>query len=199
LSFYDSSRLTDAVDYLLALGEQMDLPVSINVSLGTNGHAHDGSAAATRWIDAALSTPGRAVTVAAGNSGQEKAESDSDLGWIMGRIHTSGVLPASGLEQDLEWVVVGNGVMDLSENELELWYGAQDRFAVSVKPPGLDWIGPIEPREFIQNRMLEDGTMLSVYNEVFHPVNGLNYISIYLSPFLQRTITPSSLPFSDSR
>jgi hypothetical protein len=94
-------------------------------------------------------------------------------------------MPASGLEQDLEWVVVGNGVMDLSENELELWYGAQDRFAVSVKPPGLDWIGPIEPREFIQNRMLEDGTMLSVYNEVFHPVNGLNYISIYLSPFLQ--------------
>lgn len=185
LSFYDSSRLTDAVDYLLALGEQMDLPVSINVSLGTNGHAHDGSAAATRWIDAALSTPGRAVTVAAGNSGQEKAESDSDLGWIMGRIHTSGVMPASGLEQDLEWVVVGNGVMDLSENELELWYGAQDRFAVSVKPPGLDWIGPIEPREFIQNRMLEDGTMLSVYNEVFHPVNGLNYISMYLSPFLQ--------------
>jgi subtilisin family serine protease len=27
--------------------------------------------------------------------------------------------------------------------------------------------------------------MLSVYNEVFHPANGLNYISVYLSPFLQ--------------
>jgi subtilisin family serine protease len=185
MSFYDSSRLADAVDYLLRLAEKMGLPVSINVSLGTNGHAHDGSAAVTRWIDSALATPGRAVTVAAGNSGQEKGETEDDLGWIMGRIHSSGILPAAGLEQDLEWVVVGNGLMDLSENELEIWYSAQDRFAVSIKPPGMDWIGPIEPREFIQNRMLDDGTMFSAYNEVYHPANGLNYISVYLSPFLQ--------------
>ena len=173
------------MDYLLRLGQKMGLPVSINVSLGTNGHSHDGSAAVTRWIDAALAAPGRAVTVAAGNSGQEKGETEDDLGWIMGRIHASGAFPAAGLEQDLEWVVVGNGIMDLSENELEIWYSAQDRFAISIKPPGMDWIGPVEPREFIQNRMLPDGTMLSAYNEVFHPANGLNYISVYLSPFLQ--------------
>lgn len=185
LSFYDSSRLADGVDYLLRLGQKMGLPVSINVSLGTNGHSHDGSAAVTRWIDAALAAPGRAVTVAAGNSGQEKGETEDDLGWIMGRVHASGAFPAAGLEKDLEWVVVGNGIMDLSENELEIWYSAQDRFAISIKPPGMDWIGPIEPREFIQNRMLSDGTMLSAYNEVFHPANGLNYISVYLSPFLQ--------------
>lgn len=185
LSFYDSSRLADAVDYLLRLGQKLKLPVSINVSLGTNGHAHDGSAAVTRWIDAALAAPGRAVTVAAGNSGQEKGETEDDLGWIMGRIHASGAFTAAGLEQDLEWVVVGNGILDLSENEMEIWCSAQDRFAVSIKPPAMDWIGPVEPREFIQNRMLPDGTMISVYNEVFHPANGLNYLSVYLSPFLQ--------------
>ena len=27
------------------------------------------------------------------------------------------------------------------------------------------------------------GAMLSIYNEVYHPANGLNYISLYLSPF----------------
>lgn len=185
LSFYDSSRLADAVDYLLSLGNRMNLPVSINISLGTNGHSHDGSAAVTRWIDAALATPGRAVTVAAGNSGQEKGETEDDLGWIMGRIHASGTFPAANLVRDLEWVVVGNGIMDLSENELEIWYSAQDRFEVEIKPPGMDWIGPIKPREYIQNRQLTDGTMVSAYNEVFHPANGLNYISVYLSPFLQ--------------
>jgi len=188
LSFYDSSRVADAVDYLLRLGQKLQLPVSINVSLGTNGHSHDGSSAVTRWIDAALAMPGRAVTVAAGNSGQEKAVTDDDLGWIMGRIHASGQIPAAGLEKDLEWVVVGNGIMDLSENELEIWYSAQDRFAVSIKPPDMDWIGPVEPREFIQNRMLPDGTMFSVYNEVFNPTNGLNYISVYLSPFLRKPV-----------
>lgn len=182
-SFYDSSRLADAVDYLLRLGEELDLPVSINISLGTNGHAHDGSAAVTRWIDAALAMPGRAVTVAAGNAGQERSETDDDLGWMMGRIHAGGRLPAAGLERDLEWVVVGNGAMDVSENELEIWLSAQDRIAVSIKPPNGDWIGPIEPRQFMQNRMLADGTMLSVYNEIYHPANGLNYISLFLSPF----------------
>lgn len=186
-SFYDSSRLADAVDYLLRLGEELGKPVSINISLGTNGHSHDGSAAVTRWIDSALATPGRSVTIAAGNAGQERGETDDDLGWIMGRIHSSGRIPAAGLEKDLEWAVVGNGIMDISENELEIWFSAQDRIAVSIKPPGRDWIGPVEPRQFIQNRMLTDGAMLSIYNEVYHPANGLNYISLYLSPFFSDT------------
>jgi subtilisin family serine protease len=187
LSFYDSSRLADAVDYLLQLGQELNKPVVINVSLATNGHAHDGSAAVTRWIDAALTTSGRAVVVAAGNSGQERAQSESDLGFITGRIHSSGTMQAAGLVRDLEWVVVGNGIMDVSENEMEIWFSAQDRIAVSVKPPGKDWIGPIEPREFIENRIIEEGTVLSVYNEVYHPANGHNYISVYLSPFFSAT------------
>lgn len=187
LSFYDSSRLADAVDYLLQLGAELEKPVVINVSLATNGHAHDGSAAVTRWIDAALTTPGRAVVVAAGNSGQERGETESDIGFITGRIHSSGTIPAAGLERDLEWVVVGNGIMDVSENELEIWFSAQDRLAVSVRPPGHDWIGPVEPREYIENRVIVEGTVLSVYNEVYHPANGLNYISLYLSPFFSAT------------
>lgn len=188
LSFYDSSRLVDAVDYLLGLADELKVPVSINVSLGTNGHSHDGSGAVTRWIDAALRTSGRAVTVAAGNAGQERGETEDDFGWVMGRIHSSGRVPAAGLERDLEWTVVGNGIMDLSENEMEIWFSAQDRIAVSIKPPNGGWISPpVEPREFIQNRMLPDGTMVSVYNEVYHPANGLNCISLSLSPFFTDT------------
>jgi hypothetical protein len=73
--------------------------------------------------------------------------------------------------------------MDLSENEMEIWFSAQDRIAVSIKPPDGPWIGPVAPQEFIQNRMLPDGTMLSIYNEIYHPANGLSCISLYLSPF----------------
>jgi subtilisin family serine protease len=187
LSFYDSSRLADAVDYLLQLADRMKRPISINVSLGTNGHAHDGSAAVTRWIDAALSTSGRSVTVAAGNAGQERGETPDDIGWIMGRIHSSGRIPAAGLVRDLEWIVVGNTVMDISENELEVWFSAQDHIGVSVKPPGGDWTEVVGPRQFIENRQLDDGSMLSVYNEVYHPANGLNSIAIYLTPFFSDT------------
>ncbi len=188
MSFYDSTRIADAVDYLLAEGAKLGLPVSINISLGTNGHAHDGSAAVNRWIDSQLSWPGRAVTVAAGNAGQEAATQPGDSGFIMGRIHTSGKIAAAGLENDADWIVVGNTIMDLSENEFEIWYSAQDRFEVSLRPPGSStWIGPIKPGEFIENRQLPDETFVSIYNEIYNPANGANYISIYLSPFFSNT------------
>jgi subtilisin family serine protease len=189
VSFYDSTRIAHAVDYLVNLATELKLPLSINISLGTNGHAHDTSAAINRWIDTSLALPGRSVCVAAGNAGQEIAAFEGDIGYTLGRIHTSGRVSAGGLTTDIEWVVVGNGIVDISENELELWFSPQDRFAVSVRPPGTDapWIGPIEPRQFIENQQLKDGSFLSVYNELYHPANGANYIAIYLSPFFGET------------
>ena len=190
-SFYDSTRIADAVDYLVRLSQELSaqrkrpVRLAINISLGTNGHAHDGSSAISRWIDAAMSVPGRCVCVAAGNAGQEVAAFEGDSGFVMGRIHTSGVVPGNDLVKDIEWLVVGNGLADLSENELEIWFSAQDRLAVQVRPPNSDqWIGPVEARQFIENRQLKDGSFLSIYNELYHPANGANYISIYLSPFL---------------
>ncbi|MEK6284766.1 MAG: S8 family serine peptidase [Acidobacteriota bacterium] len=190
-SFYDSTRIADAVDYLVNLTAEFSakrkepVRLSVNISLGTNGHAHDGSSAISRWIDAAMSLPGRCVCVAAGNAGQEVAAFEGDSGFVMGRIHTSGGVPARDLVKDIEWLVVGNGIADVSENELEIWYSPQDRFAVMVRPPNsTQWIGPVEPRQFIENRQLKDGSFLSIYNELYYPANGANYISIYLSPLL---------------
>lgn len=182
-SFYDSTRLAQAIEYLFRLGERENLPVSINVSLGTNGHAHDASSAVSRWVDWGLVTPGRSVCVAAGNAGQEAPERPGDIGFVVGRIHTDGRISAAGLTDNIEWIVIGDGIADLSENELELWYSSQDRFAVQLKPPGADdWIGPIEPGQFIENLELPTGTFVSVYNELYYPANGDNYIAIYLSP-----------------
>ncbi|HUP23095.1 MAG TPA: S8 family serine peptidase [Thermoanaerobaculia bacterium] len=190
-SFYDSTRIAHAVDWLLQLGQRLEhdlgqpVPVSINISLGTNGHAHDASSGVCRWIDYAISTPGRSVCVAAGNAGQEAPVEPGDWGFMLGRIHTSGRIAASGLTRDLQWVVVGDGIADLSENELEIWYPPQDRFDVMLRPPGsTTWIGPIGPGQFVENQLLESGTFVSVYNERYAPANGANYIAVYLSPFL---------------
>lgn len=181
-TFADTSRITHAVEYLLRIAEARQKPISINISLGTNGGSHDGSSGVSRWLDAYLATPGRAICIAAGNSGQEAAQGVGDLGWMMGRIHTSGRIAARGLEVELEWTVVGNGIEDVSENEMEIWFGAQDRFVAAVKPPGGEWI-EVGPREFVQNRELPSGTLVSIYNELYHPTNGANYIAIYLSPY----------------
>ncbi|NNL47349.1 MAG: S8 family serine peptidase, partial [Acidimicrobiia bacterium] len=188
-SFYDSTRIAHAVDYLYQLGamEGYDA-VSINISLGTNGHAHDGSAPICRWIDSALTEPGRCVSVSAGNAGQSEPQYDGDIGYIVGRIHTSGRIEANGLEQMIHWQVVGNGIADVSENELEIWYPPQDRFAVQLKPPGGDWLDVVEPAQYLENQMLDDGSFYSVYNDLYHEDNGHNTISIFLSPFLSTVV-----------
>jgi len=189
-SLYDSTRLAHAVDYLFKLGSQLPtpLPVVVNISLGTNGHAHDGSSIVNRWLERALDVPGRAICVAAGNAGQEAPTGPDDLGFMLGRIHSSGQITASGLSSDLEWVVVGDGQGDLSENELEIWYGPQDRMAIEVRPPGSNkWLGPIEPGEFLENKWIKNTGFLSVYNNLYAPSNGDNHIALFLSPFMSET------------
>lgn len=184
-TFSDSSRIVDAVAYLTQLAEELKLPLSINISLGANGGAHDGSSATARWLENLLGAPGVAITVAGGNAGQIESLGPGDLGWMFGRVHAMGKIPSRGLQHELDWVVAGDGVVDASENELEIWYGAQDRFAVKLQPPGShEWIS-VRPGEFIENRRLASGTFLSVYNELYHPANGANYIAIYLTPDLK--------------
>jgi subtilisin family serine protease len=187
-SFYDSTRVTDAVDFLLDLaaelgGKDGPLPVSINISLGTNGHAHDSSSLTAQWIDHALSTRGRSVAVASGNAGQTEPTASDDRGFIKGRIHASGVLEATDLRRDLVWVVEGNEhVSDVSENQMEIWYNAQDRFDVSIRPPDGVWCDPIKPTQKALNQRMKDGTRVSIVNETYYPSNGWNRISITLSP-----------------
>ena len=188
LSFYDSSRLADAVDYLLRLGEQTEVcrcrSTSASAPTATPTTAAPPS---RRWIDAALATPGRAVTVAAGNAGQEKGESEDDIGWIMGRIHTSGTYPRRGSRarprmgrrRQRDHGRVRERAGDLVQRRR---IGSRCR---SSRPAAS---GSARSSRASSSRtgMLPDGTMLSVYNEVFHPANGLNYISVYLSPFFSQ-------------
>ena len=190
-TLFDSTRLAHAVEYLFDLGARLygrPVPTVINVSLGTNGHAHDGTSAISQWIDAALMVPGRCVTVAAGNAGQEAPQFAGDLGYLTGRIHASGRVRARGLETDLEWQVVGNGIADVSENELEIWYEAGDEFSVKLRSPSGVWIGPVAPGAYVQNHRLATETFVSVFNERYNPANGANRISIFLSPRLKDTV-----------
>jgi subtilisin family serine protease len=187
-SFYDSTRIADAVDYLLALAAELGgtdgpLPVSINISLGTNGHAHDTSSAMARWIDSALTSPGRCVSVAAGNAGQVEPRSPTDMGFLAGRIHAGGTFAATNLRHELGWIVAGGEIADISENEMEIWYSPSDRIDVEIRPPGGQWIGPISPGLKARSAVLDNGTVLSVHSETYHPANGANRISILLSPF----------------
>ncbi|GAA3102958.1 hypothetical protein GCM10010520_55100 [Rhizobium viscosum] len=185
-SFYDTTCIVDAMSYLFALAEaRPDIEaISINISLGTNGGPHDASGFLSRWIDVSMTEPGRSICVAAGNAGQEAPEYEGDTGFWSGRVHSSGHIPSAALRRDLEWLVVGDGVEDISENELEIWYSAQDEFDVELLSPTGMRIGPVSPGQRVENLLLADCTVVSIYNVLTDPKNGDNRISIYLSPYM---------------
>ncbi len=188
-SFYDTTRLVDGIAYLLEVGRRGGFDaVSINISLGTNTGAHDGSEFVSRWIDTSMFEPGRVICVAAGNSGQDKEQFEGDAGVWSGRIHASGKVSAARLRRDLEWMVVGNGFEDVSENQLEIWYGAEDEFVVELFAPSGQRVGPVAPGERVENAMLADRTFVSIYNSLSDPKNGDNRISLYLSPFMGQPV-----------
>ncbi len=185
-TLFDSTRLALAVDWLFALAQGR--PTVINISLGTNGHAHDGTSPISRWIDSALMQRGRCVCVAAGNAGQEGPRFSRDIGQFSGRIHASGKIASRGLDFDLQWIVVGDGIIDVSENEMEIWYPAGDELEVSVRSPSGDIVGPVRPGQFYENHRLPSETFVSIYSECYHPANGQNRISIFLSPRLKQPV-----------
>lgn len=193
-SFYDTSRLAHAIDYIFEQAEYLaaqeespredPIPVSINVSLGTNGHSHDGTAVINRWIDHAVATHGRAVTVAAGNAGATEPDPEGGISHLLGRVHASGKIEARELSQELHWNVMGEGFADMSVNEMEIWYPAQDRISVKLTAPDGEAFPMISSGYQLVNAKREnDLTRVSIYNDRYHPINGFNRISIYLEPY----------------
>lgn len=181
-SIYDSTRLGQAIDFITDVGDAAGLPVAINISLGTNGHAHDGTSPINKWIESTLREQGRVICVAAGNSGKETASYEGDVGFMSGRIHASGRIPAKDLIVELGWQVVGNGVVDVSENEMEIWYNPGDEFAVQMRTPSGEETDWVRPGAFLENWRSTSDTFLSIYSERFIQANGANRISLFLSP-----------------
>jgi len=68
---YDEADVADAVAFAFEAADALGRPCVVNLSLGGQAGAHDGSSWLERAIDAALSSgpAGRAVVVAAGNDG----------------------------------------------------------------------------------------------------------------------------------
>ncbi len=113
----DSVQLLEAIQFIFDYAG--DRPCVINVSLGANGGAHDGSSLVELGLDRLVDQQAnRCIVVAAGN-----AFSDG--------IHAVGKL-AQGGAADLKFEVAeGNP----TGSELEIWYAGADRFDVDVIGP----------------------------------------------------------------
>lgn len=159
--FGDSVRLLEALAFIFEMAG--DRPCVINISLGTNGGAHDGSSLVEQGIDAMVSErPNRAVVIAAANSFNDG-------------IHAEGTI-AEGDFADLSWIVAEE---DRTDNELEIWYSAKDEFRLELIAPDGRSLGSVN---LGGSGILEDNgiTFLFITHRRSDPNNGDHTIGIFM-------------------
>lgn len=87
------ATISDAVDWMYHVGDSLNMPVVINVSLGTYDGSHDGRDPDSRFIDSLIRAKrGRLMVAAAGNSGNSalygnyhlrtNVNSDTSFTWV---------------------------------------------------------------------------------------------------------------------
>ncbi len=76
---FQTDDIIDALEYIFAKADQLGLPAVINLSLGSELGAHDGTDPMEETIDDLVTAqPGRAVVVAAGNSRGDATHAQAD-------------------------------------------------------------------------------------------------------------------------
>lgn len=163
-NFGDSVQLVEALRYIF--DKAGDRPCVVNFSLGSNGGPHDGSNLAEQAIDIMLSQqPNRAAVIAAANSYEDG-------------IHAGGTVPQDGFV-DIQWELKE---LDFTDNELEVWYKASDRFRLEVISPGGDSVASLELGENGRLKNDKGETMMFLAHRQQDPNNGDNVINLFNSP-----------------
>jgi len=122
-TFYDTD-IIDGIAYIAQKAAAAGEPFVINLSLGSQQGAHDGTDPMEADIDEVVSTPGSAVVVAAGNDGNNPIHADTTLsqGGVFNCTFTiPAYTPASDVQNDIV--------------SFDMWYGGGDKLTVSVTSP----------------------------------------------------------------
>jgi subtilisin family serine protease len=173
-----STTTFDAVNYIFTIAESLGRPAVVNMSLGDNLNAHDGTANLELGIDNLLGAPGRAMVKSAGNA-------------AVGNIHATGTVPAGG-SQTVQFTVPANDVLaDLTE----IWYSGRDRFAISVTDPAGNTVGPVAPGN-ITSLTFPGGNRIFIQSDLTQVQNNENRIFLGLQRDTALTIQPGNWSFT---
>lgn len=160
----DSTTVADAFAYVFLRATALGQPCVVNMSQSDNRGPHDGTSMIEQFLDELLLTPGRAITVAAGNATTE-AE------------HTSGSF-SEGLTTNVTLRFNGNAENDESA---EIWYDGHDSVDATLKIPNVPLIGPVAPGASSPLVTLTNGVQVKLVHTKEHPYNGDNVISLFVT------------------
>ncbi len=191
---YDADMLL-AVRFVFEMAERLGAPAVVNLSLGGDFGAHDGTSDLERALTGSVGDeyPGRAIVVAAGNSAG--VYGGLPIPEPVG-IHTVvQVLPGAATRVPI-WV--GASPVPLTENRVFAWIATRpgDRIDVGLDWGSREWIAPIRPGDVADGE--RDGLSATIYNgitESDHP-EGIAYIGaavLLVGPFDKDTTVPIRL------
>ncbi len=154
-----STYLQDGVEYIMNKASTLGKPAVVNISLGNQYGAHDGTTLRVEAIDN-LCGPGKIVVFACGNSGSQ-------------RIHAQTTIAQDGFHTfDIDVATDDFGI--------DLWFSGNDTLSVYLDSPNLAEIGPISYDSTYVDTT-NDG-IREIYNCTDDPSNGDHHIVVYVSP-----------------
>ena len=152
-----------AIEYMVGKANELRMPLSICIGLGTNMAGHDSFAAMEQYMSTISRLIGMCICTAAGN------ESNA-------RHHASGILPSEGSTYDIQIRVPENA----HSFPVYIWVNPTDRMSVSIKSP----TGEVVPRAPARSRVTTETNLIlersSTIVRYFFPVtgSGVQYISL---------------------
>lgn len=160
----DSASALDAVAYVFQRAAELGRPAVVNMSLGDNLGAHDGTSLLERGLDNLLGHPGQAMVKSAGNAGVDG-------------IHAGGSV-AQGGEETVSFTVQTG---DTSPETMDIWYDGADRLEIRITEPGGATTAPVSPGSST-TLSLGNGNRMFIDSSLNDPNNGANRIFIVLQP-----------------
>jgi subtilisin family serine protease len=140
---FGDAEILDGVDYILRKASELDRPVVVNMSFGSQWGPHDGTSLLDQAVDRLLGESGEAIVAAAGNEGGRT-------------VHVGAVLrqPVGG---NYPWTAV-HTFIGAESTVIQIWYDSPDPLSVRVLLPendrgdladlGIGWVSEGQLRIF---------------------------------------------------
>lgn len=163
---YETSSVMLGVEYIMLKAQQLNRPVAICISTGTNQGGHDGFSTYEHYLSNVSSIRGVCLVTAAGNESQA-------------RHHTQGIIKRTNDIFPIE-LRVGENAGNIY---MTVWNGPSDRVSISIRSPTGELIErvPAKTNVLYQAKLVLERSRISV--EYYFPIEGsggqLSVIKIY--------------------
>ena len=170
----DSAQVADAFAYIFARAAGACV---VNMSQSDNMGPHDGTALGEQFLDNLLATPGRAITLAAGNANNRGS-------------HITGTVAQGGNTTATVAYANAGGVPPQSSDSIEIWYDGHDSFGATLTIPSgsaanpaaaTTVIGPVPPGSSSAVVALANNVQVQIIHGQNDGRNNDNVITIFIA------------------